>query len=78
MPRIVYFSVIREKLKKSEEEIAFEGPIGRLREILMEKYPEVEPVLKRVKFAVNEEYVDDSFRLKGDETVAVIPPVSGG
>ncbi len=78
MPRVIYFSVIREKLGKSEEEIEFRGPVGEFRKILIERYPEIEPVLERVKFAVNEEYVDDDFRLEGNETVAIIPPVSGG
>jgi len=78
MPRVIYFSVIREKLKKSEEEIDFRGTVGKLREVLIEKYPELKPILERVRFAVNEEYVDDDFHLEGDERVAIIPPVSGG
>ncbi len=78
MPRVAYFSVIREKLRISEEEIEFRGSVGKLREVLKEKHPEVREVLDKVKFAVNEEYVDDDFNLEGDERVAVIPPVSGG
>ncbi len=78
MPRVAYFSVIREKLGISEEEIEFRGSVGKLREVLKEKHPEVREVLDKVKFAVNEEYVDDDFNLEGDEKVAVIPPVSGG
>jgi len=78
MPRVAYFSIIREKLGIPEEEIDFRGPVGKLREVLKERHPEVGDILDRVRFAVNEEYVDDDFRLEGDERVAIIPPVSGG
>ncbi len=78
MPRVLYFSLLREKLGISEEELDFRGPVGKLREVLKEKHPEIGDLLDRVKFAVNEEYVDDDFTLEGDERVAIIPPVSGG
>ncbi|WP_457599926.1 molybdopterin converting factor subunit 1 [Hydrogenivirga sp.] len=78
MPRVTYFSILREKLGKSEEELDFTGSVEKLRETLKERYPEVAELLDRVKFAVNEEYVDDTYEIKGDERVAIIPPVSGG
>lgn len=78
MPRVLYFSILKEKLGISEEEIEFRGSVGKLREVLKEKHPEVRDLLERVRFAVNEEYVDDDFELEGDERVALIPPVSGG
>ncbi len=31
-----------------------------------------------IRFAVNEEYVDDDHKLEDGDEVAVIPPVSGG
>jgi len=76
--KILYFSVVRERLKKSEEEIEFKGSVRELKKLLKEKYPEIEDVLDRVRFAVNEEYVNDDYELKGSERVALIPPVSGG
>ncbi len=78
MIKILYFSVVREKLKKSEEEIEFKGSIEELRNLLKEKYPELSEILDKVKFAVNEEYVSDDHIVKDGDTVAVIPPVSGG
>ncbi len=78
MPRVVYFSLIREKIGKSEEEIELSGTIGDLRKLLENRYPDLKSLIGRIKFAVNEEYVDDSYKLSGDERVAVIPPVSGG
>jgi len=76
--KLLYFAILRERLKKDQEEIEFKGTISQLRQLLIEKYPELEPVLKVVRFAVNEEYVGDEYQLKGDERVALIPPVSGG
>ncbi len=76
--KVLYFAVVREKLKKSEEELDFKGTVGELKEFLRQKYPELSELLQRVKFAVNEEYVEENYQLRGDEKVAIIPPVSGG
>ncbi|RMH01985.1 MAG: molybdopterin converting factor subunit 1 [Aquificota bacterium] len=76
--KLLYFSVVRERLKKEEEEIEFSGSVAQLKELLSKKYPELKPIWERVRFAVNYEYVDEEHVLKGDEQVAVIPPVSGG
>jgi molybdopterin synthase sulfur carrier subunit len=74
----MYFSLLREKTGVKEEEIDFRGSVSELRELLKRRHPEVADLLERVRFAVNEEYVEDSYSLKGDERVALIPPVSGG
>ncbi len=78
MPRVFYFSVLRDKLGISEEDVEFKGTISKLREKLKEEHPEVAELIDRVKFAVNEEYVGEDYVLEGDEKVAIIPPVSGG
>ncbi|MCS7262612.1 MAG: molybdopterin converting factor subunit 1 [Aquificaceae bacterium] len=76
--KLLYFAVLREKLRKSEEEVEFQGTVSELRAFLMQKYPELESLFRVVRFAVQEEYVDEEHFLKGQEQVAVIPPVSGG
>ena len=78
MPRVFYFSVLRDKLGISEEDVEFKGTVGKLREKLKEEHPEVAELIDRVKFAVNEEYVGEDYVLEGYEKVAIIPPVSGG
>lgn len=70
--------MVREKLKKSEEDIEFSGTVSQLRDLLIRKYPELEPILKVVRFAVNEEYVDEDYFIGQNDRVAIIPPVSGG
>ncbi|MFN3813686.1 MAG: MoaD/ThiS family protein [Aquificaceae bacterium] len=76
--RLMYFAILKEKLKKEEEEMDFKGSLAELREFLMKKHPDLRDLFRVIKFAVNEEYEDDSYELEGDERVALIPPVSGG
>ncbi len=76
--KLLYFAIVKERLKRSEEEMDFKGTISQLRQLLIEKYPDLEPILKVARFAVNEEYVGEDYELKGEERVAIIPPVSGG
>ncbi len=76
--KLLYFSILREALKKDQEEIDFSGSVKELRLELIRRYPDLKDLLEKIRFAVNEEYVSDDYQLKGDERVALIPPVSGG
>ena len=78
--KVLYFSSIKDKLKKSSEEFEIkEGTtISEFLNILKSKYPEISKSFESSMFAVNEEYVEQSFSLKEGDTVAIIPPVSGG
>jgi molybdopterin synthase sulfur carrier subunit len=78
MIRLLYFAILREKLGRQEEMLEFSGSVGELRRLLVEREPHLADVLKVCLFAVNQEYVGEDYILKGGETVAVIPPVSGG
>ncbi len=69
---------MREKLKKSEEELEFHGSVRELRELLKNKYPELSHLIDRMRLAVNEEYVDEDYTISERDVVALIPPVSGG
>ena len=51
--------------------------IGGLKETLIEQYEDFTK-LKSLRFAVNEEYVEDSYTLNEGDEVVLIPPVSGG
>lgn len=78
MIKLLYFAILREKLGKQEEMLEFSGSVAELRRLLIEREPHLADVLKVCLFAVNQEYVGEDYILKGGETVAVIPPVSGG
>lgn len=77
--KVLYFSSVKDKLGIQSEEIEFKGnTIADLKQFLAEKYPQVKENLEKVMFAVNEEYADPGINLKDGDTVAIIPPVSGG
>ncbi len=78
--KVLYFSSIKDKLKKNFEEIDIreEATVRELIDILKEKYPQINENLDKVLVAVNEEYAEDETVLKEGDTVALIPPVSGG
>ncbi|NPB06530.1 MAG: molybdopterin converting factor subunit 1 [Aquificae bacterium] len=78
MVRLLYFSYLKERLKKAEEELPFTGTVGELRKLLKEKYPQLADELERVRFAVNDEYAKDDEPIKDGDKIALIPPVSGG
>ncbi|WP_333784237.1 molybdopterin converting factor subunit 1 [Thermocrinis sp.] len=78
MVKLLYFAILKEKIRKQEEDLDFVGSVKELRKKLTELYPQLKDVLKVCLFAVDYEYVGEDFILKGGEKVAVIPPVSGG
>jgi molybdopterin synthase catalytic subunit len=75
------FAGLRE-LMGNELEEGFEGDavtVSQLRLRLGERYPQLIPHLECAAVAVNEEYVRDaSTPIHEGDTVALIPPVSGG
>ena len=78
MVKVKYFSIVKERIGKNEENLSFSGSVKEFREFLKKRYPELGDVWDSVRFAVNEEYVDEDFKLSDNDNVAVIPPVSGG
>ncbi len=78
--KVLYFSSIKDKLKKKEDllDISENTTLEDVISLLKEKYPEIAESLDKSMFAVNEEYANKDKILKEGDTVAVIPPVSGG
>ena len=52
--------------------------IAELRRGLVEHFPELQPIMPHVLFAVGAEYATDTTQIKPGVDVACIPPVSGG
>ena len=61
-----------------ELELPEGATIATLRRVLSEKYSRLGDALPTIRLALNEEFVTDEARLKPDDEVALIPPVSGG
>ena len=77
--KILYFGVSRDQTDKDEEDLVVIENLtaGELKKKLKEMYPKLEDV-QSFALAVNESYADDEVRLNEGDTVAIIPPVSGG
>jgi len=75
------FGIAREILQNRELSLDPEHleirNVGDLRSYLFRNYDRLAEV-SSVAFAVNEEYAEDHIELRDGDTVAVIPPVSGG
>lgn len=52
--------------------------IGDLKQHLMKAKPGAASILQTCRFAVNNEFVQEDFKLKENDIIAVLPPASGG
>ena len=75
----MYFGVSRDQTSKDEENLALRDNLtaADFKKKLMEMYPKLEDI-QSFALAVNESYADDSLLLRDGDTIAIIPPVSGG
>ena len=76
---ILIFGIIKDIVGKNKLviEIAKDSTISTLKNRLLNEYPELNKY-KNYSVAVNEEYVEDNYRLNNNDVIALIPPVSGG
>ena len=77
MVRLLFFAALRERMGSGRTEAVAPGTtVGALWRALVAERPELAHF--QVRFAVNEEYVSASHRLRDEDEVAFFPPVSGG
>lgn len=76
---IKYFASLREKAGKKEEvfNISSKESLSEIYQSLASRY-DFPLNSQQVKFAVNNEYVEDQYQLKENDVVVFIPPVAGG
>ena len=74
------FAILKDKAGVSQ--IDLEVPSGKsvadAAGLLVKQYPTLEPLVSKIAFAVNEEYVAIKTELHDGDELAFIPPVSGG
>ncbi|KAG0042660.1 hypothetical protein BGZ83_000204 [Gryganskiella cystojenkinii] len=80
---VLYFASAKDAAKTESERLDWSSGIDatKLTKFLIDRHPELEPVLKTCMFAVNMEYMDQdsvAWTVQPGDEVAVIPPVSGG
>jgi len=76
--KIQVFAILKDFFKKEFELKAKVTTISDVRAHLGLINPEAVYLLKRCRFAVQDEFVTDQYVLTGNEHVVVIPPSSGG
>lgn len=78
MIKVLLFAELQERAGKSEVMIEADSiSVQELKEKHLSKY-DMADLLDQAMLAVNEEYSENDTILKSGDTVAFIPPVSGG
>lgn len=52
--------------------------VARVRDLVVDRFPQLRSSLPTLLYALNEEYVRESAQVPEGATIALIPPVSGG
>lgn len=75
-----YFQALSDLLEKAEETLALdkEKEAADILDQLFENYPELLPFQNSLLIAVNEEWSQPDRVIKDGDTLALMPPVSGG
>ncbi len=78
--RVLLFAGLRERLGQREVMLPLpaNATVADVRAGLAAAYPAVAPLLANAAVAINEEYATADARVAPGDTVALIPPVSGG
>lgn len=78
--KVKLFAVLREKVGDSVVimDVPKFSTVADVVNELKVKYPMLDPFVDHVMFAVNTEYVQDTYQIKNSDEIALIPPVSGG
>ncbi|KAG0072158.1 hypothetical protein BGZ89_007896 [Linnemannia elongata] len=80
--KVLYFASAKDASKTDGDKFEWSDNINAeaLTNLLLERHPDLAPILKISMFAVNMEYMDqdNSWTVQPGDEVAIIPPVSGG
>ena len=76
--QVLLFGITRDIVGQNQLKISMdeEATTDELKELLHQKYPKLASY--KYALAVNETYANEILRLNENDTVALIPPVSGG
>ena len=77
MIRILLFAQLQETIGESELRVHLtDHTVGQIKVWMENKYPMLS--IEEMMVAVNEEFATDEVILKAGDTLAFIPPISGG
>lgn len=76
--RVQVFAVLKDYFKKEFDLTGnIENPPALVARLSKDN-PAATGLLNICRFAVNNEFIDNNFQLKEDDTICIIPPASGG
>lgn len=77
---VLYFAHLAERAGTREEsrDVPDGATAGDLRAMIEQAHPKLSGMLAGVRVAVDEEFVKEDTPIKPGQTIAFIPPVSGG
>lgn len=77
MINILFFAHLQEQVGESQLKVALSDvTVAQLKEWLEKQYPQLS--LQQIMTAVNEEFATDTTIVQSGDTIAFIPPISGG
>lgn len=77
MINILLFAHLQEQVGESHLKVALSDvTVAQLKEWLEKQYPQLS--LQQIMTAVNEEFATDTTIVQSGDTIAFIPPISGG
>ncbi len=78
--RIRYFAAFREAMGRREEvlQLPETARIADIRALLLERQPELQPILERSLCALNRTYAQSETQLHDGDELVFIPPTAGG
>ena len=84
MTKLVYFAWVRERIGKSEEDLALPAEVRTVADLLRflkGRGDEYEHALQHpevIRVAINQEHVDHRETIAGAREIALFPPMTGG
>ena len=76
--KIQVFAVLKDYFDREFELHDNITDAASLRERLVQQNPSAAAILSICRFAVNDEFIDNDFQFKENDTIYIIPPGSGG
>lgn len=76
--KIQSYAVAKDFFERHFEISEAVANVSELKAYLVRQNPAAQALLSRARFAVGDLFIDDSYSLKPDDHVSIIPPSSGG
>jgi sulfur-carrier protein len=84
MAKLLYFAWVRERIGVADENLTLPETVttaGGLLDFLIARgggYADALGARDKIRLAINQTYVDESFPVKDSDEIAIFPPVTGG